>query len=211
MTWLAGPLAGTFIQPAVGIIVDKYSRRKLIVATGLIGLSLSLLGLGWAPDLAGKRSGLAKGLVILFIFTLNFAVQPVQLGLRVLIIEHCYPEQQAMASAWAARMTGIGNILAQLIGSMDTTKLRAFMTASQFKNLCVLTAISLILTVLALMVFVKADRVPEDKFEKPNHQRNTLEGLRKMMRNLSPEVISVWKVQFFSWIGWFPFLYYATT
>ncbi|KAJ5536557.1 MFS general substrate transporter [Penicillium frequentans] len=150
LTWLAGPLAGTFVQPLIGIISDRLGHPKIIVITGVIGLILSLLGLGWAPDLKEQWSGLARALVILFIYTLNIAVQPVQLGLRILIIEACRPEQQTMASAWVVRMIGMGNILAQLAGSVDTTKLRPFTTGMHFKDLCLLTSIGLIITAIGL-------------------------------------------------------------
>ncbi|KAH8690071.1 major facilitator superfamily domain-containing protein [Talaromyces proteolyticus] len=214
LTWLAGPLAGTFVQPMVGIISDRYGHQKLIVSAGFIGLVMSLLGLGWAPDLTldgGQRNGLSRALVVFFIFTLNVAIQPVQLGLRVMMIENCRPEQQTMVSAWAARMTGIGNIVAQLAGSMDTTKLQPFMTGSHFKNLCLFTSFCLVFSVITLSVFLTDGAAPRSKFEKPNHQKTTLMGLWKVIRSLSPEVISVWKIQLFSWMGWFPFLYYVTT
>ncbi|GKZ88477.1 hypothetical protein AnigIFM59636_008337 [Aspergillus niger] len=154
LAWLAGPLAGTFFQPLIGIITDKFGHQKIIVATGVIGLVASLLGLGWAPDLKEQSSEIAKALVLFFICTLNLAVQPVQLGLRVLIIELCRPEQQIMASAWVTRMIGIGNIIAQLAGSIDTTKLRPFTTGYHFKDLCLLTSIGLIITATSLGLFL---------------------------------------------------------
>ncbi|OJJ66169.1 hypothetical protein ASPBRDRAFT_201265 [Aspergillus brasiliensis CBS 101740] len=39
LTWMAGPLAGTFVQPLIGIISDKFGHQKMIVATGVIVLS----------------------------------------------------------------------------------------------------------------------------------------------------------------------------
>ncbi|OKL55530.1 hypothetical protein UA08_09217 [Talaromyces atroroseus] len=210
LTWLAGPLAGTFVQPLVGIMSDKFGHHKLIVAIGLIGLAISLIGLGWAPDLMETSGILSRTLLVLFICTLNIAVQPVQLGLRVLIIENCRPQQQNTASAWAARMTGIGNILAQLVGSVDTTKLQPFMTANHFKNLCLLTSICLALTTIILGVFVTNKGAFKEAPEKQN-QESMLKGVWEVMHTLSPEVLNIWKVQVFSWMGWFPFLYYVTS
>lgn len=210
LTWLAGPLAGTFVQPMIGIISDKIGHPKIFVITGVIGLIVSLLGLGWAPDLKEQRSELARALVILFIYTLNIAVQPVQLGLRILIIEACRPEQQTMASAWVVRMIGMGNILAQLAGSVDTTGLRPFTTGMHFKDLCLLTSICLIITAIGLGLFVRIGRTPKSRSEEMNHQRKRSTRLWKAMRTISPGIVSVWKVQALSWMGWFQFLYYIT-
>ncbi|KAI2899716.1 hypothetical protein CBS11852_3283 [Aspergillus niger] len=210
LAWLAGPLAGTFFQPLIGIITDKFGHQKIIVATGVIGLVASLLGLGWAPDLKEQSSEIAKALVLFFICTLNLAVQPVQLGLRVLIIELCRPEQQIMASAWVTRMIGIGNIIAQLAGSIDTTKLRPFTTGYHFKDLCLLTSIGLIITATSLGLFVRAVTDPISPSERRNNQQSRLVGSWKAIRTVFPGAMSVWRVQVFSWMGWFQFLYYAT-
>lgn len=210
LTWLAGPLAGTFVQPLIGIISDKFGHPKIIVITGVIGLIVSLLGLGWAPDLKEQRSDLARALVIFFIYTLNIAVQPVQLGLRILIIEACRPEQQTMVSAWVVRMIGMGNILAQLAGSVDTTKLRPFTTGMHFKDLCLLTSTGLLLTAIGLGLFVRVGRTPKFRSEKSKNQQKRSGRLWKAMRTISPDIVSVWKIQAVSWIGWFQFLYYVT-
>ncbi|KAJ5500568.1 Major facilitator superfamily domain general substrate transporter [Penicillium expansum] len=209
LIWLSGPLAGTFIQPLIGIS-DKFGHQKIIVATGVIGLVVSLLGLGWAPDLKDEKCELAKALVVLSICTLNIVVQPVQLGLRILIIEACRLEQQTMVSAWVVRMIGIGNILAQLAGSVDTTILRPFTTGGHFKDLCLLTSIGLIITTVGLGLFVRVERTPRSVSEKLNIQQSRSVGLWKAIRTVSPGVLSVWKVQVFSWMGWFQFLYYVT-
>lgn len=73
-TWLAGLLDGTLVQPAIGIISDRFGHQKFIVVAGLSGLILSLLGLGWAPDLSEQVGGLSSTFMILFIVTLNIAV-----------------------------------------------------------------------------------------------------------------------------------------
>lgn len=211
MTWLAGPLAGTLVQPIIGIISDKFGHQKTIIATGVVGLVVSLLGLGWAPDLKEEKNQLTKALVVLFICTLNIAVQPVQLGLRILIIEACRPEEQNMASAWVTRMIGMGNILAQFGGSVDTTKLQPFTTGSHFKDLCVLTSIGLIITAVALGLFVRVGEIPRSASERLGNRQSRSVGLWKAIQTVSPGVLSVWKVQVFSWMGWFQFLYYVTT
>ncbi|KAJ5992637.1 MFS general substrate transporter [Penicillium sp. IBT 35674x] len=188
LTWLAGPLAGTFVQPLIGIISDKLGHPKIIVVSGVIGLIVSLLGLGWAPDLKEQKSELAKALMVLFIYTLNISVQPVQLGLRILIIESCRPEQQTMASAWVVRMIGMGNILAQLAGSVDTTKLRPFTTGIHFKDLCLLTSIGLIVSAISLGLVVRIRGNPKSRSEKLDNQQKRPVKLWEAMRTISPGI-----------------------
>ncbi|PWY96345.1 MFS general substrate transporter [Aspergillus sclerotioniger CBS 115572] len=214
LAWLAGPLAGTFVQPLVGILKDRYGHCQRLVTGGIICLIIALLALGWAPDLVhlGKRGPvLGKAVAITAIVALNIAIQPVQLGLRTLIIETCSPDQQTLASAWAARMTGAGNIIAQFAGSVDTRKLSLVLTGSQFKNLCLITAFSLMLTIFVL-AFILRDESPISKVtvcSRPLHV--SMDALRSAWKTLPQGVIGVWKVQFFSWMGWFPFLFYAAT
>ena len=214
LAWLAGPLAGTFVQPLVGMLKDRYGHCQRLVTGGIICLIITLLALGWAPDLVylGKRGPiLGKIVAIAAIVALNIAVQPVQLGLRTLIIETCSPDQQTLASAWAARMIGAGNIIAQFAGSVDTRKLSLVLTGSQFKNLCLLTAFSLMLTIFVL-AFILRDESPISRVtvcSRPPHV--SIHALKSAWRALPRGVIGVWKIQFFSWMGWFPFLFYAAT
>lgn len=117
-------------------------------------LVILLLALGWATELMpmGKRGpNLAQALAIVSVVAINVAIQPVQLGLRILIVETCHSNHQTLASAWAARMTGVGNILAQVVGSLDTTKLKPVLSSSQSKNMCLITSMGLVLNMLVLI------------------------------------------------------------
>ncbi len=50
------------------------------------------------------------------VYILNISIQPLQMGLRTLVIENCPKSQQQQASAWVSRLTGVGNIIGYLAG-----------------------------------------------------------------------------------------------
>lgn len=60
------------------------------------------------------------------ILTVNFAIQPVQMGLRSLLFDLVPPEQQIEINAWAARSALGGNVIGYSISSFDLPKYLGF-------------------------------------------------------------------------------------
>lgn len=88
-----------------------------------------------------------------------------------------------------------------------------FFGNTQFKVLCVLACIALTITVTVTCVTV-AERDPRLEGEPPIQKAGVAAffvSLYKSVRRLPPQIRKVCLVQFFSWIGWFPFLFYITT
>ncbi|KUJ21019.1 uncharacterized protein LY89DRAFT_778647 [Mollisia scopiformis] len=231
LTWLAGPLVGTFVQPYIGIRSDRCrlrcGKRRIFVGIGVGGIIFCLLGLGWAPDLISTKDEqtigktqmmgytlLCKSMTLICMVALQIAIQPVQVGLRALIIDTCPSQQQSRASAWAAAaMIGIGNIIGQLSGATDLPKLLPFLANTQFKDLCLVTLFALLLSLSGLWLFIK-ERGPEksvnEMVESTSCQPSDGRRIVSAMWNLPQDVLEVWKIQFFSWMGWFLFIYYIT-
>ena len=126
----------------------------------------------------------------------------------------CAPShQQGDANAWASRLTGFGNILGHLFAYVDLPKAFPFFGNAQFKVLCAIASLS-----LSASVAVSAFCIPERDPRLDGPAKNSTLGMVSFFRStlksigrLPPQTRKVCEVQFFNWIGWFPFLFYVST
>ncbi|RDL40853.1 MFS general substrate transporter [Venustampulla echinocandica] len=227
LIWVAGPLSGTFVQPFVGAISDQYvsrwGKRKPFIVAGIAGAVLSIMGMAimrisatriyiwFARDYVGPHTmaNLARVFVILWICILNLSLQPLQVGLRSLIIDACPSHQQSQASAWSGRFTGLGGIATYLL---DDFLIRRYQDRT-FEVLCIVTSLSLIITNLPCILLIRERRGSLETV--PDRQTFWLLRLAKRLirttRRMPASIKYICMVQFTSWLGWFPFLYYNTT
>lgn len=139
----------------------------------------------------------------------------VQAGIRAFIVDNAPTHQQEDANSWAGRLTGIGNILGYIAGYIDLPKVTGGIFGNtQFKVLCVIASFALISTVAisSLTIHERDPRLDQPPgFEKPKGVLSFFRQIFRSVVRLSPQVRKVCQVQFFNWIGWFPFLFYSTT
>ncbi len=110
-------------------------------------------------------------------------------------------------------MAGIGNILGYLSGYFELPKILPFLGNSQFRVLCAIASIALVVTVSISCGSIK-ERDPTFEGAPPEQKGGVIgffKNLFKSVKNLPPQIRRVCEVQFFAWIGWFPFLFYSTT
>jgi len=135
------------------------------------------------------------------------------MGLRALIVEACPPQQQAQATAYASCITGIGSILGYGSGFVDLPNLLPWFGNTQLKCLCVLASLALSVAVAITLHTIKDQTIVLDN-ESIRTKANIWGVYRKIRRciKLMPkDMTRVFKVQFFAWMGWFPFLFYITS
>lgn len=136
----------------------------------------------------------------------------VQAAIRAYIVDVAPTHQQESANAWMIRASGIGNILGYLAGNANLPKYFPFFGDSQFKVLCAIASIIMAVTV-AISCSAVHERDP--RFEGPPETQEGLvalfKSLARSVRKLPSQIKRVCEVQFFAWIGWFPFLFYITT
>lgn len=124
LAWVASPLAGALVQPYVGICSDqsrhRWGKRRPYIAFGGAAVLLSLLGLAWVKEIVGVclqpfdtgpklTITRTKILAVVLIYLLSTAVQPLQSGIRALMVDNCPRHQQSEVNAWAGRLIEIGN------------------------------------------------------------------------------------------------------
>lgn len=229
LVWLVGPLCGAFLQPYIGFKSDSCShawgRRKPFIIYGALGTVVCLNGLSWTEESILAISNIfgvneksptsyfcTISLSILWTVALNVCVQPVQAGLRALIVDCTPPGQQEQANAFASSAILTGSVIGFAYGFVDLPKGPAWLSNGDFKCLCLIAGGALGLTVTMTCIVVK------EPMARSTTGSTNKRGARKVYNEIltsmvdMPQVVKrVCFVQFFSWLAWFPFLFYVTT
>ncbi|KAL8875798.1 MAG: hypothetical protein Q9198_005895 [Flavoplaca austrocitrina] len=230
IVWIIGPLSGVIVQPYIGIRSDncrnKFGKRKPFMVGGAAATLVSFLALAWTREIvhallglfgADPESRFVKVASICFaigwVCLLDVSINTVQAGIRAFIVDNAPTHQQEDANAWAGVILGIGSISGYLSGYVNLPKILPFFGNTQFKVLSVITCIALGGTVLISCIFV-TERDPRHDAPPSAEEIGVIAFFKqtyKSARRLSPQIRKVCEVQFFNWIGWFPFLFYITT
>lgn len=227
LVWVAGPLSGLVMQPVIGMVSDRWTgrwgRRRPFMVVGTLGVVVCLLVMGWCGDLVGmfvedeeRRRELTIALAVVDIYLLDFIINIVQSTCRSLIVDTLPTEKQQLGSAWASRMIGLGHMFVYAVGALDLTKIlgKTLLGDSQFKKVCMIAALAIAgaqgTTCWAVKerVFVSAGKMEESK---GTTAIAMVKDLYTTLRTLPPRISAICWVQFWSWIGWFPFLFYSST
>lgn len=232
LVWLAGPISGLIAQPLIGAISDSstsgYRRRfwiwtatcALVFATFLLAyvepISSFIVDMfthteDWNPDRHKKVQRLAIGIAVVCFYILDFALNAVQASLRNLLLDLTPAEQLATGNAWHGRMTHAGNIIGYTLGSQDLDNwpiLKPF-GVGQFRKVCLLTIIILSTTV-AITCFTQHETAREQNLNGRGRFRDVINNISKAIYHLPKPIRRVCIVQVFAFMGWFPFLFYAT-
>ncbi|KAI9171579.1 alpha-glucoside permease [Paramyrothecium foliicola] len=223
LVWIAGPLSGLIVQPIVGVLADestsRWGRRRPLMVIGAAIVAITLLVLGFTREVVGlviqddeaaKRPTIV--LAVLSIYVLDFAINAVMSCSRSLIVDTLPIDKQQTGAAWSSRMSAVGNMIAYACGSIDL--LSIFGTTfgdTQFKQLTVL-ATAVLIGSTALTCWAVGERVlVSPRTSKKNGLLGLFRQIYRTLLNLPPRVQAICWAQFWSWIGWFPFLFYSTT
>lgn len=230
LVWIAGPLTGTLVQPYVGMLSDncrlRMGKRKPFMLGGAAATVLSLMGLAWTKEIVTGVVGLfgadpgSRGVrvavivcAVIGVYVLDFAINTVQAAIRAFIVDCAPAHQQEAANAMASRLTGIGNIVGYAAGYFDLPHVFWFFGNTQFKVLCAIACVALAATVV-LSTSVIRERDPRLDAPPKQRRRGVLAfffTIFKSIRRLPPQVKRVCQVQFFSWVGFFPLLFYTSS
>ncbi|KAI9291395.1 MFS general substrate transporter [Neoconidiobolus thromboides FSU 785] len=232
LVWLAGPLSGLIMQPLIGVISDKcespLGRRRPFLIVGTVFVLFALISIGWTQefvDFLNGPSSATKYIAVLAFYILDFAVNTIQAAARALVVDVLPAKFQETGNAWAGRMIGVGNVIGYFMGYLDLVTLFPGLGDKQLKILSFFACL-----LLTFMVGLTCFMVREIQYSKPNlieppineaiERNNTHEftpifqAIKDIFINIKSLPQPIWRlcvVQFFSWIGWFPFLFYSTT
>ena len=110
---------------------------------------------------------------------------------------------------------GVGNVLGYIFGYLDLPRHFHVLGDTQFKILVSIASIALSSLVLISVLTVK-ERNPQ--LDPPTKDEQEGLGFLSFFKQvftsilrLPPQIRQVCEIQFFHWMGWFPFLFYITT
>ncbi|KAK5990867.1 General alpha-glucoside permease [Cladobotryum mycophilum] len=227
LVWVAGPLSGLIVQPIIGVLADEstspWGRRRPLMLIGAIIVAVSLLVLGFTREIIGlfvgdddekaKRPTIV--LAVFSIYVVDFAINAVMSCSRSLIVDTLAIEKQQAGAAWASRMSSVGHVLGYGAGAIDLVRLFGTgLGSTQFKQLTIIAAMSILAsTTLTCWAVSEKVLVPADKSSAMHHQGyfKVFRQIYSTVLHLPPRIRVICWVQFWSWIGWFPFLFYSTT
>jgi len=107
-------------------------------------------------------------------------------------------------------MIGIGNIFGYFMGFIDLKSYLPFLGSTQLKCLCIIANAILMVTVVLTCIKTE-ERILLSNTESDDITWYTpLVNIIQSMSHLPEPIQKICNVQFWSWIGWFPFLFYTT-
>lgn len=186
---------------------------------------ICMLALSWSADVVtllfelfaadpGSRSALAvKGFTAsAWIWALNVSIQPVQSGLRAILVDCCPPKQQVQACAYASCAAGIGSIVGYASGYVALPRYLPWFGDTELKGLGLVASFLLGSSASLTCYFVQEKRF--NGSGAPRSQKSVVQTIKKVLNSVrtTPKPIrKICMVQFFAWLAWFPFLFYGTT
>ena len=191
----------------------------MLIGAALTGICFMILG--WTREIVGifvSDEATLKSttivLAVLTIYALDFAINAVQACCRSLIVDTLPISEQQTGSAWASRMGASGNILGYLIGTVDLVAwLPTWMGGeTQFKKMTIVCTLGMFAAVGTTCYAVTERRLLASSTDGPSKSTfSVLQTLWRRIIHLPPRIQAICWVQFWSWIGWFPFLFYSST
>nr|CAG8440775.1 8867_t:CDS:10 [Entrophospora candida] len=185
LVWVAGPLSGLLMQPIVGALSDnstsRFGRRRPFMVIGSLVVAIALMFIGWTQEI---------------VYSLVDEESPTSLTLKKsLAVVSFYLLDFAINAIQAS-------CRALIVDSLSTSQQEEgtawagrmigigavfpFLGGTQLQVLCALASI-ILLSSIGITCWTISEKVLQ----------------RRTVRLLCT-------TQFFAWIGWFPFLFYAT-
>ncbi|KAF8165226.1 major facilitator superfamily domain-containing protein [Crassisporium funariophilum] len=234
LVWLAGPISGLVAQPIIGALSDssssKYRRRfwimlstaALVISTLTLAyckelaaffVDLAAVGDGdWTEKRADRVSSTSIGFAIVSFYVLDFALNGLQASLRNLLLDAAPPGQLNAGNAWHGRMTNAGNIVGYGFGFLPLEELPIIrlLGGDQFRKFCIICIVILVATVCITCYCHEEQERPKVRRQQ-GRMRDVFNGIYAAITNLPRPIRRVCYVQLCAFMGWFPFLFYATT
>ena len=229
--WVAGPVTGVLVQPYIGILSDRsrlsWGKRKPFMVGGALGTVGASFLLAYAKDIMRIFGGMSSDAkyegtwqiativwATILMWVLDFSINTVQAAIRAFIADGATSSQQETANAWASRIVGVGNVTGYIFGFLNLPRYFHFFGNTQFKVLVTIASIVLSSTV-GISVLSVNERNPQlDPPTRDNERLGFISFFKEVFSSivrLPPQIRKVCEIQFFLWMGLFPFLFYITT
>ena len=210
--WIAAPLTGLIVQPIIGFLSDRtwsvrFGRRKPYFLIGAILSSLALFFVPYSPTL-----WIAAGFLWMLDASINISMEP----FRALVADKLPESQRSYGFILQTLIIGIGTWVASNLPWM-VTKL-GFSEDAAAKgipmNVKVAFAIGAVVFLGSILytIFTTTEYPPSDEeaFEKEKKNTNFIKDFWSSVTSMSPTMLKLGLIQFFSWFAFFTMWSMAT-
>jgi len=235
---LTGMTAQPIIGVLADASTSRFGRRRpyLIISTVTASVAFMVLGSAGrimtlfagesATNEEGRRDG-ALAVAIVAIWIVDLALNAAMSCAKALVVDSLTVEMQQAGAAWYLRMAASSDLVANAVGAVDlvgllygenTKNAKSGLAGrlSQFEIMTGVTAVVLTGTTLVtcwavqerVLMAAPADGIPLSLLQR---LRNVVVGITGTMKGMPSRIRTICHVQFWAWLGWFPFLFYSST
>ncbi|MEN9967977.1 MAG: hypothetical protein RIR94_146 [Bacteroidota bacterium] len=210
--WIAAPLTGLIVQPIIGFLSDRtwsvrFGRRKPYFLIGAILSSIALFFVPYSPTL-----WMAAGFLWMLDASINISMEP----FRALVADKLPESQRSYGFILQTLIIGIGTWVASNLPWM-VSKL-GFSEQAAVKgipmNVKVAFAIGAVVFLGSILytIFTTTEYPPSDEeaFEKEKKNGNFIKDFWSSVTSMSPTMLKLGLIQFFSWFSFFTMWSMAT-
>lgn len=214
LIWLAGPFTGMVVQPVVGALSDKtvsrFGRRRPYLLGGALIASLALWIFPNSQNVAialesatGIELPIWTALLVaaIMIWVIDACINVAQGPYRALIPDVVPQEQHALANSYISLAIGLGSVVAA--GAAPFLKyvfnFQMSITA-QFIMAALAFSLAMLWTCITINEHQTKKEMLKDAVIANKEEDNFWDSLKNFFL-LSPEVVKICLMQFFTWIG----------
>jgi maltose/moltooligosaccharide transporter len=210
--WIAAPLTGLIVQPIIGFLSDRtwslrFGRRKPYFLIGAILSSLALFFVPYSPTL-----WIAAGFLWMLDASINISMEP----FRALVADKLPESQRSYGFILQTLIIGIGTWVASNLPWM-VSKL-GFSEDAAAKgipmNVKVAFAIGAVVFLGSILytIFTTTEYPPSDEeaFQTEKKNTNFIKDFWSSVTSMSPTMLKLGLIQFFSWFAFFTMWSMAT-
>jgi len=210
--WIAAPLTGLIVQPIIGFLSDRtwsvrFGRRKPYFLIGAILSSLALFFVPYSPTL-----WIAAGFLWMLDASINISMEP----FRALVADKLPESQRSYGFILQTLIIGIGTWVASNLPWMVSKLGFSENTAAKGipMNVKVAFAIGAVVFLGSILytIFTTTEYPPSDEeaFEKEKKNTNFIKDFWSSVTSMSPTMLKLGLIQFFSWFAFFTMWSMAT-
>ena len=210
--WIAAPLTGLIVQPIIGFLSDRtwsvrFGRRKPYFLIGAILSSIALFFVPYSPTL-----WIAAGFLWMLDASINISMEP----FRALVADKLPESQRSYGFILQTLIIGIGTWVASNLPWMVTQlgfNDDAAVTGIPM-NVKVAFAIGAVVFLGSILytIFTTEEYPPSDEeaFQKEKKNGNFIKDFWSSVTSMSPTMLKLGLIQFFSWFAFFTMWSMAT-
>ena len=204
--WLAGPVTGIVVQPIIGALSDttqtRFGRRIPYLILGAVIGSMGLILFpksGLFASFFGESAPAWLGLLIaaILIWMIDASVNAAQGPYRAIIPDNIPKEQHAQANSFLSFSIGLGSVVAAATAPFLKWAFNYQMsTDAQF----LMAGIAFILAMSWTCLTIKERKIEKEELKVEVDKTSFVQKIKDFF-SLSPEVVKICTMQFFTWIG----------